>query len=464
MQKPPTSTFQTTTLSFAFLLTGAATALLGATTPILLKTGHFTDTTGVLPPAAHLGGSTCGALLFRGNLRRSSAAGLFITALTMLAIAGFHRGVALPLFAFYGLGLGIAMTAITLLSSQGASEDARNRIMMRLNLLWSIGACIAPTLATHALSYARIGGLFTAMGFVFCAAAIAVLLSGKESQTDPNVEDTSRLAIHAPFALYAMAFLAVGVESALGGWLTTFAKRTAHTELVTISAITAFWVGLLLSRALHNLPGLTWLHRPSTFIAHAAIAALASVTLLAAPHSMAFMPSALLAGFGLGTHLSTGACDGRWYLQAARHLHRRGCWIGSVALADGSGLTRRRLARPGSARALRWRCGTSIADDHNVGAGSQARKLSRPKSHQLHRLARFRILHEGRPDKTRPQVLRHQRANAEVDPKHIRVIPVRRRMHGIAKSITPIDLVAIRLLQRPLHAQQSAAQTATNPP
>ena len=229
MQNPPTRTFQTTTLSFAFLLTGAATALLGATLPVLLKQGHLTDTTGGSLLLLAWGGSTCGALLFRGNLRRSSAAGLSITALSMLALTGFHRGVALPLFAFYGLGLGIAMTAITLLSSQGTSEAMRNRIMMRLNLLWSIGACIAPTLATHALSHTRMGGLFTAMGLVFCAAAIAVLFSGKETQTEAPAEDTSRLTI-APFALYAMAFLAVGVESALGGWLTTFANRTAHTR------------------------------------------------------------------------------------------------------------------------------------------------------------------------------------------------------------------------------------------
>lgn len=299
MQKTPTRTFQTLSLNFAFLLTGAATALLGATLPVILKKQHLTDTTGGSLLLLAWGGSTCGALLFRGNLRRSSATGLSITALSMLALARIHSGVTLPLFAFYGLGLGIAMTAITLLSSQGTSEAMRNRILMRLNLLWSIGACIAPTLATHALTHTRIGGLFSAMGVVFCAAAIAVLFGGKVAQSNAHADDSSRLTI-APFALYAMAFLAVGVESALGGWLTTFANRTAHTELVTISAITAFWVGLLLSRALHSLPNLPWLHSRPTLIAHAAVAALASATLLAAPHSVAFVPSALLAGFGLG--------------------------------------------------------------------------------------------------------------------------------------------------------------------
>jgi fucose permease len=43
-----------------------------------------------------------------------------------------------------------------------------------------------------------------------------------------------------------------------------------------------------------------WLQSAPALIAHAAIAALASATLLAAPHSAAFLPSALLAGFGLG--------------------------------------------------------------------------------------------------------------------------------------------------------------------
>ena len=290
----------TITLSTAFLLTGAATALLGATLPVMLKQWQLTDTTGGSLLLLAWGGSTCGALLYRGNLRRAAAAGLLLTALSMLALAAINRSAALPFFALYGLGLGISMTAITLLSSQAtASETARRTMMMRLNLLWSVGACIAPTLATHALTHTRTGGLFIAMGLVFCAAAIAVSFSGPGAKTTPTTDDTSRLKI-APFALYAMSFLAVGVESTIGGWLTTYAGRTAHTELITISATSAFWLGLLLSRALHSLPATRWLHSAPTLIAHAAIATAATATLLAAPHSAAFLPSALLAGFGLG--------------------------------------------------------------------------------------------------------------------------------------------------------------------
>lgn len=283
----------------AFLLTGVATATLGVALPVILKEWKLTDATGGSLLLLAWGGSTCGALLFRGNLRRAAAVGLSLTAFAMLSLAVFDRGAALPLFAVYGVGLGITMTAITLLSSQPAPDIARDTVMMRLNLLWSIGACLAPTLATHALTYIRVGGLFLTLGLTFCAAALAILFIADKTHAPSGSTDTPPLSIP-PLSLYAMAFLAVGAESAIGGWLTAYAGRTAHTELITLSATSAFWAGLLLSRALHSIAGMRWLHSKPDLITHAAIATAATATLLAAPHSAAFLPCALLAGFGLG--------------------------------------------------------------------------------------------------------------------------------------------------------------------
>jgi fucose permease len=293
------------TLSFAFLLTGAATALLGATLPVLLKEGHLSDTTGGSLLLLAWGGSTCGALLCRGNLRRAAAGGLMMTALSMLALAEFHRSAALPLFALYGLGLGVSMTAITLLAPQGQTELVQRATLMRLNLLWSVGACLAPTLAAHALAAdalpdTRAGGLFRSVGLVFCASAAMVFLSRSALESTAATK-TLRITLPTPpIPLYAIAFLAVGVESAIGGWLTTYAGRTQHTELIALSATSAFWVGLLLSRALHSICGLRWLQGTAALTTHAVIAALATLFLLVAPHTAAFVPSALLAGFGLG--------------------------------------------------------------------------------------------------------------------------------------------------------------------
>jgi len=248
------------------------------------------------------GGSTSGALLCRGSLRRSAASGLMLTGVATLVLAVVARRVALPIFAFYGLGLGITMTAITMICSRRSSDATRPREIMRLNLIWSIGACLAPTLATHALRFTRAGGLFASMSIVFSTVAAAVWLRGKDPHDSFSGEGESKSAAlrAAPFALYAMAGLAVGVESAIGGWLTTYAGRTAHTEFVSLSATTAFWAGLLLSRALHSIAGLRRLQSGPMLIAHAAITALATATLLAAPETAAFLPSALLAGFGLG--------------------------------------------------------------------------------------------------------------------------------------------------------------------
>jgi FHS family glucose/mannose:H+ symporter-like MFS transporter len=291
-----------TILLIAFLLTGVGTALLGATLPVLLKQWGLSDRGGGFLLLLSWGGSTSGALLCRKSLRFSAAAGLMLTSIAMLILAALDRRSALPIFAFYGLGLGVAMTAITMISSRQASEDTRRRELMRLNLIWSIGACVSPTLAAHALRFTRAGGLFASMSIVFCIAAAAIWTRGKDAHdTFSDKLDNGPDALKvAPLPLYAMAGLAVGVESAIGGWLTTYAGRTAHTEFISLSATIAFWAGLLLSRGLHSVKGWRPLHSGPVLVVHAATVVVATVVLLAAPHTAAFLPSALLAGFGLG--------------------------------------------------------------------------------------------------------------------------------------------------------------------
>jgi FHS family glucose/mannose:H+ symporter-like MFS transporter len=289
-------------LALAFLLTGAATALLGAVLPVLLKQWGMDDRSGGNLLLLAWGGSTCGALFCRGRLRGVAAGGLLMTAAAMVGVAVLDRQTALPLFAFYGIGLGMAMTAITMLCSRQESATDRNSTLMRLNLLWSIGSCVSPTLTTHALTLTHAGGLFMSMGIVFGVVACAVWMCGKGSRAAfrPEEQAIERSRRSAPLALFAMAALAVGVESAIGGWLTTYAGRTTHTEVMAISATSAFWAGLLISRAMHSVPSWRWLHTGGAMVVHAAITAVAAATLLAAPHTGFFLPSALLTGFGLG--------------------------------------------------------------------------------------------------------------------------------------------------------------------
>lgn len=299
---PDGSRLRAVSLSAGFLLTGVATALLGAVLPVLLREWRITDGSGGTLLLLAWGGSTCGALLCRGNLRVIAAAGMALTACAMFALAGINRAAALPLFGFYGLGMGVTMTAINMLSSRQASEPLRRRALMRLNLLWSIGACLSPTLATHALTFTRTSGLFASVGVVFSAVATAIALNKGEPENFAPAEDDQPVAMaSAPVMLFAMAALAVGVESAVGGWLTTYASRTAHTELVSISATTAFWAGLLLSRGMHSIGRLQRVHGARFVRGHAVVAVIAAFAILGAPHrSAVFLPSALLAGFGLG--------------------------------------------------------------------------------------------------------------------------------------------------------------------
>ena len=55
-----------------------------------------------------------------------------------------------------------------------------------------------------------------------------------------------------PAALLLMVPLATGIESAAGGWLAAYSKRSGHTLGIVIGAATCFWGGLLLSRLLQS--------------------------------------------------------------------------------------------------------------------------------------------------------------------------------------------------------------------
>jgi FHS family glucose/mannose:H+ symporter-like MFS transporter len=103
-----------------------------------------------------------------------------------------------------------------------------------------------------------------------------------------------------PFRLCLFAALAVGVESSLGGWLTTFAGRTTHTASLAVSVNSAFWAGLLISRAVHSTSHLRWLNWGPGLPIHTLATVVATGCLLTEPRGATLLFIALLAGLGLG--------------------------------------------------------------------------------------------------------------------------------------------------------------------
>ena len=292
--------------SLVFCLTGIGTALLGATLPAILHQWHLTDSRGGVLLMAAWGGSTSGAFFAQGRTGKAVAIGLALSALGLFVLVLVGARLLPVFYALYGVGLGIAMTSISLMRAREVAAAVAGVALNRLNLLWALGAFCAPALALHSLRLLSVSTIFRVLGGLLAGASLlAFALSAPHIRPGSSTDRSEAGHPGAPdqwaparFCLFAAA--AVGLESAVGSWLTTYAERSTLGVLTAVSANTAFWAGLLLSRAAHSIPSAAPLHTRPARTAHIAAAGVAVFLLILFPTRSLLPLSGLLCGLGLG--------------------------------------------------------------------------------------------------------------------------------------------------------------------
>jgi len=315
-------------LGAGFGFTGAGTVMLGVLLPVLSqKWGLRDDTAGFLFFLQFLG-SSLGAVLTGANRVRSilTGYGLLVVSACALAFAGPHSSFAA--FFLFGTGLGMAMTATSLLISDRYG-DHRAVLLERLNFAWAAGATAAPILFLPFLRSANPRPLFFIFQGLFLLLFVWVLF--RERQADPRpafTQDESRPRSPAMagwlLPLVVLAMCAVGVESSLSGWLTTYSHR-ADPEHTGGAALTTslFWLGIMVSRLTFSTSLLTTIGRQKV-LRITLWGAAASVALLIAVHS----PALIHVASGL-----SGLCIGPLYPLLLSFLLERSPrgWIFAVA-------------------------------------------------------------------------------------------------------------------------------------
>lgn len=286
----------------AFLLTGVGTAVLGASLPAMLREWMLSDRTGGLLLFCSFAGSTAGVLLAGIAPGVMTGVGMSASAIAAVLLSLPSSALLAPLFLLYGIGLGTTMTSISLLRSREVPAPETTLELSRLNLIWATGACFAPILALHSVRLFSVGALFTTLSLAFALAAISLLLANFRSTGVNRAAPAPlpRLDRLAPVRMCIFAGAAVGLESALGSWLTAYTQRRGHSAGIAATANSAFWVGLLLSRAAHSVRAGRRLQSPVGFLAHLAAITLALLLLVGTPLEALLPVSAFLAGFGLG--------------------------------------------------------------------------------------------------------------------------------------------------------------------
>ena len=243
---------------FYFLAAGVATVMLGPLLPALIQRWHIQDAQAGTLFTAGFVGQFCGAWFATRNLRASVLYGSAISAAgcAAMAWAGFDSA-HIALFCV-GLGLGAGLTAGNVIAGT-AVPSSRARLIAILNVAWGLGAIACPVLVR--LSFA--GGIqhffFATAAFLALTSIVSLALPNPAQLENPAgvssqpASSSVRPGMPLPplplFVFGAAAFLYIGTENSLGGWLPSYAVRTDPT-LHASSISTYFWIAELTGRIL----------------------------------------------------------------------------------------------------------------------------------------------------------------------------------------------------------------------
>ena len=292
-------------LYLSFAASGAGCALPGVLLPWLLVERHWQDWQGGRLFLLIALGSATGPLLVALRARRASSAGCLLVA---LAAAGWSlHGSPMQLVGIvWGLGLGMTMTGVSLVSQQAASDGPG--VLTRLNCLWALGACACPLLASRILTIHTPGFLLRILAVLFsllCLALLVLVPSTLDRTGGVSTAGTSAWQLSywdprgIPLGLLAATALATGIEASGGAWLATYASRSSHLLAFTVAAPSCFWAGLLCSRSLSwfNRTGLHGRLRSRMMLL---LVLLAASSFLLPFRSVLLLLGSFALGFGLG--------------------------------------------------------------------------------------------------------------------------------------------------------------------
>ena len=302
---PPQSYPSRIVIYLSFAATGMAMALPGAVLPALLQHWQMADRQAGLLFFLGWMGSSIGALLVRPSRSRSIAFGALLTGLGATGMGFSTKTASFVSMAIFGLGLGITMTATSLLQS-ARNDDRRGAELNRLNLIWAIGASTCPTLAEHSLRVASARMLFCALGLFFLAVSLWSFLLERDPDRGVMARPVSvpwrkgwSLSLW-PLPMVVIMLLPSGIESSMGGWIAAYIQRTHHVIATTVTAGTLFWIGLMLSRTLVSSIGA--LHRAERVVLRVSLCLVlaGALILIADSATLGALPGIFLIGFGLG--------------------------------------------------------------------------------------------------------------------------------------------------------------------
>lgn len=244
-------------LQLGFAVAGIGDTVLGPILPSLAPVLHLSDNGSGLLMTILFVSSSCGALLSRGNISRALGTGFFLTGVGAGLLAVSSPKTVMIFCLVYGLGLGMSMTATSLLVGRNYPER-RGSILALVNFIWSLGAAISPVLVSRIVALHTFRWVFVVIagGGFLTSVLVYAFVRDREEQPElqssmPNSGKGSRQITLLMILFASLLCLETGIEATVGGWLSTFALRIMTLDAVKAAAVSSFfWTAFLVGRAL----------------------------------------------------------------------------------------------------------------------------------------------------------------------------------------------------------------------
>jgi len=323
VQSPPARSALAFWIHAQFALIGVTTVLLGPLLPTLAVQWGMHDLQMGYLLFAQYAGSVLGSLLSTRALPRwgfnrvcSAAMVILCSGLEIFMLASWQVGVA-GIF-LCGLGMALAIAASNLVVAESNPGRAASALSL-LNFSWGIGAVAFPFLMSTALRNVPLSRLVPLLGVlpVFFSVRFALFASSDRRSADRRSANRRSAESQAalvplrqdsaptpwewlPFQLIAtLAFLYVGTETALGGWIASYAQDFSAVSMGSAAiAPTVFWAALVAGRGLS--PIVLRSHSERAIYCLGLLTALTGTLLVLTTHLVPFLlTGAAIAGFGL---------------------------------------------------------------------------------------------------------------------------------------------------------------------
>jgi FHS family glucose/mannose:H+ symporter-like MFS transporter len=288
-------------LHVGFALTGVGTTLLGCILPALNIAWHLDDRSAGILFASQFAGSASGALLVGKDFFRSVLRGyalLIPSAVLLTFCSGFTE---ILLFLTFGLGLGLTMTATSMLIGSAALPN-RGAALSVLNAVWGVGAAVSPLIAATWVSRWPPLNLFLVLAVAliltfFFIRKIRTVFTHQDDDTAQRASEPLQLRLLSLFAV--IGFLYVGTETSISGWMMTYVGRLPISgKMWAPIATSCFWIVLLCGRTVVPMVG-RWLSEAQLLTESLIAAFLCTALLLLSRVPLAIVVSASLAGLML---------------------------------------------------------------------------------------------------------------------------------------------------------------------